>query len=221
MFLTLSLSFLFSRTTETNNQYGPDYSHSSQKNTLVGLQTRPSKIHSQTSETSTTRDSSVQTQIDQNRQLNQWENSKYVHDHYPWQKSQLGSQSKPNRIQPINTNIYDSRRERETSRLSNISKTDSIQFKQKFIEKNSTGNLQTISPTSWSVISQHQNDQQQLEIYEKTSTYQSDVSASPSSHDELIGDNSSTPSRTYRLLINDQQQPIDGRYVVPSNKYIY
>ena len=27
----------------------------------------------------------------------------------------------------------------------------------------------------------------------------------------------STPSRTYRLITNDQQQPIDGRYVVPSN----
>ncbi len=63
-----------------------------------------------------------------------------------------------------------------------------------------------MSPTSWSVISEHQNDQ-------KTNT----LSISPSSHQEFIEENSITPSRTYRLINNDQQ-PIDGRYVVPSNK---
>jgi len=70
-----------------------------------------------------------------------------------------------------------------------------------------------MSPTSWSVISEHQNDQQQIDIYQKTNT----LSISPSSHQEFIEENSITPSRTYRLINNDQQ-PIDGRYVVPSNK---
>lgn len=137
---------------------------------------------------------------------------------------QIGSQSKPIRIQPINSNIYDLRRERETSRLSNISKTDSIQYddkqiKQKILDKNSSGNFPVNSPTSWSIISEHQNDQQQLYIYEKTNLYQTELSISPSSHEELNRTSSNTPSRTYRLIIDDQQQqPIDGRHVVPSNK---
>lgn len=54
--------------------------------------------------------------------------------------------------------------------------------------------------------------------------YQSQLSISPSSHEELNRENSNTPSRTYRLIIDDQQeqqQPTDGRFIVPSNKYIY
>jgi hypothetical protein len=226
-FLKHFSNFLFSRTTpEINNQYGSDYSHGSQKPTLVPVQTRPSKINFQTFETPINRNSSIQTQIDQNQQVNQWQNSKYGNDHYPWQKSQVGSRSKLTRIQPINPNNYDSRREKETSRLSNISKTDSIQydekqFKQKILDKNSSGHLQRNSPTSWLIISEHQNDQQQLNIYEKPNTVQSELSISPSPHDELSRENTNTP-RTYRLMIDDQQeQPIDGRYAVPPNKYIY
>jgi hypothetical protein len=124
--------------------------------------------------------------------------------------------SKPIRIQPIlsttNTNNYNSRRERETSQLSNMSKTDSIQIKQKIMEKNSTGSFQSRSPTSSSLISE-----QQFEISNKTNPYQPE---SLSSQDESIENNSSTP-RTYRLMINDQQQqPLDGRYVIPSNKFV-
>ena len=185
----------FSRMNESNNQYGPDYSHNAQKNGLVSLQSRPSKGHFQTNEISTNRNSMIQSQTNPN--------------HYPWHKSQ----SKPTRIQPIlstNTNNLNSQRERETSRLSNTSKTDSIQqTKQNILNKNSINNYQIKSPTSWSIISEHQNDQQNTEI-----------STSPSSHDELINENSSTPSRTYRLTTNDQQQPLDGRYVIPYNKYI-
>jgi hypothetical protein len=195
---------------ETNGQYELDYTHGTQKSTSVASQSHPSKVYYQTNETPTTRNSSIQSQIDQNRQL------------HPWTKSQLGSQSKPTRIQQINnTNNYDSKQERETSRLSNLSKTDSIQFKQKIIEQNSTENLQTKSPRSWSIISDHQNDQQQLKINQKRNIYQSEVSTSPSSHEELIQENSTTPSRTYRLMNNDQQLSIDGRYVLSSHKYIY
>jgi hypothetical protein len=188
---------------ESNNQYGPDYSHNAQKNGLVSLQSRPSKGLFQTNEISTNRNSILQSQTNPN--------------HYPWHKSQ----SKPTRIQPIlstNTNNSNSQRERETSRLSNISKTDSIQpNKQKHLEKNSINNYQIKSPISWSIISEHHNDQQQFGIYETTNT---EISTSPSSHDELINEDSSTPSRTYRLTTNDQQQPLDGRYVIPYNKYI-
>jgi hypothetical protein len=126
----------------------------------------------------------------------------------------------------INTNNSNPQREREASRLSNISKTDSLQpnekhFKQKIIDKSSIASFQTKSPTSWSIISEHETNRQQLESHEKTSQDQSEISTSPSSHDELINENSNTPSRTYRLIVNDQQQqPLDGRYVIPSNKYI-
>jgi hypothetical protein len=93
-----------------------------------------------------------------------------------------------------------------------MSKTDSIQIKQKIMEKNSTGSFQSRSPTSSSLISE-----QQFEISNKTNPYQPE---SLSSQDESIENNSSTP-RTYRLMINDQQQqPLDGRYVIPSNKFV-
>ena len=160
----------------------------------------------QTYETIRTQNSSNQSQIDQ----------------YPWQKQH----TKPNRIEPINPNIYDSRRERETSRLSNISKPDSIpydekQSKQKIIEKKSTKHFQRYSPTSWSAISEHKNDQQQKEIDEKTNSPLSDLSRSSSSHEDLKREKSSASSRTYRLVTDEQQQqPVDGRYVLPSNKYL-
>jgi hypothetical protein len=202
---------------EINNHYGSDYLHGTQKPTSIS-----SKNQLHTFETSTTH----QAQIDQNRNLNQWQNSKYGNENYRWQKTQFNSQPKPTRIEPINPNLYDSNRERETSRLSNLSKTDLIQFdnkqiKPKIIQKTSTNHLSSQSPTSWSIISEHQ--QQQQEINGKTKTiFQSELSVSPSSNDELIEDNVSTTSRTYRVITNDQeeQQSMDGRYVLPSNKYV-
>jgi hypothetical protein len=79
------------------------------------------------------------------------------------------------------------------------------------IRKNSTNHFQSRSPTSWSIVSEHQ---------PQINTYQSELSTSPSSQDQFIEDQENTPSRTYRLITNDQQ-PIDGRYVVPSNKYVH
>jgi hypothetical protein len=128
------------------------------------------------------------------------------------------SQPKPRRIEPINPNLYDSRRERETSRLSNQSKTDSSLFddksiKQRLIKRDSTtSHLQSRSPTSWSIISEHQ---QQFDIDDKLNTYQSELSTS-TSNDQFIEENENTPSRTYRLMTNDQEL-IDGRHVIPSN----
>ncbi|CAF4841939.1 unnamed protein product [Rotaria sp. Silwood1] len=215
----------FNRTTEINSQYGPDHLHGTQKTPISTLQSRPSKVQFQPFENPTNRNPSNETHIDQNRQSNQWRNSTHENHHYPWHKSQAGSILKTTRIQPIqpkNTNIYDSKRERETSQLSIISKGDSIKSDEKklnpkIVGKNSTNNFQLKSPTSWSIISEHDNDQQQFEPYEKIKTYQSESSPSPSSHDELIEDNSNTPPRTYRLMNNNQQKLHDGRYIIPSN----
>ncbi|CAF1070982.1 unnamed protein product [Rotaria sordida] len=217
----------FNRTTEGNSQYGPDYSHGVQKKPITKLQSRPSKVYFQTFENLTNRNPSIETQMDQNQQSDQRRNSKYENDHYPWQKSQTRSTSKPTRnqaIYPKNTNIYDSKQERETSELSNISKGDSIQSdgkkfnNQKIIEKSFThNNFQSKSPTSWPIISEHENDQQEYEIYEKITIYKSELSTSPLSNNDLIENNSNTPPRTYRLMNNNQQNLLDGRYVIPSN----
>ncbi|CAF4090956.1 unnamed protein product [Rotaria sp. Silwood2] len=216
----------FNRTTEANSQYGPDHLHGAQKKPISTLQSRPSKVHFQTFENPINHNSPNETQIDQNLQSNQWRNSKYENDHHPWEKSQNESILKTIRIQPIHpkhTNIYNSKREREISQLSNISKGESIQsdekkFNPKIIEKNSTNNLQSKSSTSWPIISEHDNNQQQFDIYEKITTYQSQLSTSPLSHDELVENNSNTPPpRTYRLMNDKQQKLLDGRYFIPSN----
>jgi hypothetical protein len=92
------------------------------------------------------------------------------------------------RIQPTNSN--------------NQSKTDSTQT-------NRNRFFQTRSPTSWSVISDHQINQQQLNTYETSSS-------SSSCHQQPIDDKS---TRIFRVIIKDRQQPMDGRYVIPSDKY--
>lgn len=101
------------------------------------------------------------------------------------------------RIQPINSNLSETKRERETSRLSFVSKTDS---KQRIHE-----NYQQQSPTSWSTISKHQTNQQQLQF---------DRSRSPSSQTNFHRDISNASSKTYRL---NQQQTNNDKYHQPSN----
>jgi len=121
------------------------------------------------------------------------------------QKSQVGSMNtllQTTRIQPTNPNTYNTRREREDNQFNKTSKAELIGKK---IEKNSNTFFPRRSPVSWSVFS----DQQILELYESSS------SSSP--HDELINDNLST---THRLIITDEQKPLDGRYVIPNNKYV-
>ena len=180
---------------------------------------RPAKVHFQTFEDPKNRNS---TRVDKHhRQVKQWQNFKYDNDDNSWRKSQVESISKTSQIQPIiskNTNIYNSQQERETSHISNIDSTQSNEnkFKQTIIGKHFIGRK---SPISWSVQPEHRinQQQQQFEIHEKLP---SELSISPSSHEELIRENSTTPLRTYRLLNNDSQQLIDGRYVIPSNKYV-
>lgn len=97
-----------------------------------------------------------------------------------FQKYELNpSNQKLSRIQPIEPTKH----ERETSRLSLISKPKiSDDFPRQ-------------SPTSWSTISKHQTSQQQVQI---------DFSRSPSSQNNFQRDISNASSRTYRL--NEQQQ---------------
>ncbi|CAF3522726.1 unnamed protein product [Adineta steineri] len=182
----------FIRTSEINNQYGSD---NIPKYTSIDVQSRPAKIHFQSFEPLPIRNPILLTQIESN----QWHNSKH--------------KSKPNRIEPINT--YTFHREREISRLSDMSKTESIQSKQQIHEKNSVNNFQSRSPTSWSVISEHQNEQQKLQNFNKLNIYESESESS--SQDELIENNSRTPSRTYRLMTNDQEQSHNEKHIIPSN----
>jgi len=58
--------------------------------------------------------------------------------------------------------------------------------------------FQTRSPTSWSIISDY---------------YQSSSSSS-SPHNQFINDKS---TRTYRFIVIDEQKPLDGRYVIPTD----
>lgn len=168
---------------DISNQYGSDYSHRPQRNILIDAQTRSRR----TSEIPT---------IDPNQRK------------IPLQKAIL-SQGKSTG----NSNLSDSRRERETSRLSNLSKTDSIPINDQPIK---TKILKTKSPTTSSIVSQRQTHPQ-IDLTNKTHLFQPELSISSSSHDELIEENLDTPSRTYRLKCNEQ--PLDGRHVIPSNTY--
>jgi len=84
-------------------------------------------------------------------------------------------------------NINNFRREYDLNRLSKTR-----------IQKPTNQFFQTRSPTSWSIISDH---------------YRSSSSSS-SPHNQLINDKS---TRTYRLIVIDEQQPLDGRYVIPTD----
>ncbi|CAF3426014.1 unnamed protein product [Rotaria socialis] len=209
------------RTNELNSQYGSDYLYGAQNKSLVTSQSRPSKVHFQLYESSTYLHPLIETQTNQNRRRN----SNYENDEHAWQKPQTTSMPKTTRTKPIipkNTNITELKREREISQLSNISKVDSTQyddmkFNQKRIEKSSTGSFQTKSPVSWSIVSEHHNDQEQYEVYEKSNNYPSELSISPSSHEEFTENNGNTSSRTYRTMKIDHQQLFDGRYVIPSH----
>lgn len=107
------------------------------------------------------------------------------------------------------TNLSDLRpRERENSRLSNLSKTDSMSIndhppsiKSKIPKKTSLHPLPPKSPISSSIVSHPH-------------SLQTDLPLSPSSHDE----NLHTHCRTYRLMTDEQ--PLDGRHVIPSTKYV-
>jgi hypothetical protein len=66
------------------------------------------------------------------------------------------------------------------------------------IQKPTNRFFQTKSPTCWSIISDH---------------YQSSSSSS-SPHNQLSNDKS---TRTYRLIVVDEQKPLDGRYVIPTD----
>ncbi|UJR24856.1 hypothetical protein I4U23_006225 [Adineta vaga] len=123
---------------------------------------------------------SYDTQTQSNRNLNE---------------HQIKTTSKTVRIQPIlSTNIYPLQREREISRLSNNSQPESIQSKQQIHGKESTVSFQSRSPTSWAVLSEHQ---QKLE----------------SLQDENHLDE---PSHTYRLVTIDHEQSLDEKYVIPT-----
>jgi len=95
------------------------------------------------------------------------------------------------RIQPTNMNNH--QRENEQNRLSKNRE-----------QNNENRFFQTRSPTSWSVLSDHQ----RYDHYESSSS-----SCSP--QNELINDKS---THTYRLIVIDEQQPLDGKYVIPTDK---
>jgi hypothetical protein len=95
--------------------------------------------------------------------------------------------------QTMNTNNI--QRDNELNRLTKINLT------QRNKEQNKSNRLfQARSPTSWSIIS----EQHRYEL-------------SPSLHKESINEES---TRTFRFIPNNEQQPLDGRYVIPTNKYV-
>ena len=111
------------------------------------------------------------------------------------------------------SNLSDRRRERETSRLSDLSKTDSIPKPNQHIKSK--------SPTSSSSILSHRqihHHQPQSDSNTKNSPFEPELSICSSSHEDLIEENVNPPSRTYRLITNEQ--PLDGRHVIPSTKYV-
>lgn len=225
--IIICIIFLFSQTTEPNSQYRSDYLHGSKQKSLVPSQSRPSKIHFPSYENPTNRYIIIETQTDPNHHRNPWKNPNNENDSYQLQKFQNGSTSKVTRMQPIfpkNANIYELRREREITQLSYMSKEDcsrhdETKFDQKYIEKNSNDSFQIRSPISWSITSEHRNDQQQYEIYEKTNVNKSVLSTSPLSNEELIDDNFTANSRNYPITPNDNKQPVEGKYSISSNKY--
>lgn len=111
-------------------------------------------------------------------------------------------------------------RERETSRLSNLSKTDSMSIndqppiKLKIRKKTSLQPLPQKSPTSSSIISSHPHS----DMTNKTNSFRPELPLSPSSHDEFLDENLNTHCRTYRLMTDEQ--PLDGRHVIPSTQYV-
>lgn len=91
-------------------------------------------------------------------------------------------------------NHFHLQREREITRLSDVS----VHSKQPTTEKASAISFQSRSPTSWSVISEHQTDR-------------------TSSQDNPIDDQVDTPPRTFRLPIDE----VADRGTLPSTQYVF
>ncbi|CAF1587059.1 unnamed protein product, partial [Adineta ricciae] len=105
------------------------------------------------------------------------------------QKPQIGVTLKTVRLQPfVSTNTYQLQREREISQLSDTSKAESTPTKQQTVDKDPTVDFRSRSPTSWSVISEHQKHE--------------------SSQDDLNEKNNDEPLHTYRIATNDQEQTV-------------
>lgn len=164
--MCLTFLCLFSKPNGFHSQHGV------QKYPYSDSQNRPSK----TFESSSNRNSILLNPI-------------YLNDQQTKQKSQLGVTSKTVRLQPfVSTNTYQLQREREITRLSDTSKAESTPTKQQTIDKDPTVDFHSRSPTSWSVISEHQKHE--------------------SSQDDLDENNNDEPPLTYRLVTNDQEQTV-------------
>lgn len=122
-------------------------------------------------------------------------------------------QNQTEQIYPINP-----RRKSPTESINNLLRTTRIQPMNinnrrqedelnRSRQKNTSRLFQVQSPTSWSIISDNQTNHYELS------------SSSSSPHNELINDKS---THTYRVILIDeqQQQLLDGRYVIPFNKYV-
>jgi hypothetical protein len=122
-------------------------------------------------------------------------------------------QNQTEQIYPINP-----RRKSPTESINNLLRTTRIQPMNinnrrqedelnRSRQKNTSRLFQVRSPTSWSIISDNQTNHYELS------------SSSSSPHNELINDKS---THTYRVILIDeqQQQLLDGRYVIPFNKYV-
>ena len=88
----------------------------------------------------------------------------------------------------MSTNTYQLQRERDISRLSDTSKAESTPTKQQTVDKDPTTDFRSRSPTSWSVISEHQKHE--------------------SSQDDLNEKSNDEPLHTYRIATNDQEQAV-------------
>ncbi|CAF0979092.1 unnamed protein product [Rotaria sordida] len=113
------------------------------------------------------------------------------------------------RIQTMNINNI--QQETEINRFNNTSKMNLTEFNQ--TQKNSNRTFKIRSPTSWSIVSDHQINQQQQQQQQQYDLYESSSSFSLSH--ELIDDKS---TRTHPLIATDAQQPFHERYVSPDDK---
>ena len=179
-------SFSFSQTVNQNKEFESEYPP---RNALLPFPSRPTKL---------IRTPHVQHQNEQNREFSQ----RQVSPTGPMTNLLLTS-----RIRATETN-NNRRDNNEVNRLNNSSKIDSVPVNRK--DKDSNRMLESRSPSSWSVISNHQISQQEHYLYESSSS-------SASLRHELIDHRS---INICRLIVTDEHLiPSETRFI-PAQRYV-
>ncbi|CAF4696674.1 unnamed protein product [Rotaria sp. Silwood1] len=156
------------------------------RNTIPPFKTSPSKV---------IRIPNIDYQAEQNQEFNSRQNSL---------TESMNNSLRTSQIQSMNINHI--LQDNEANRFNNASKINTIEFNK--VQENSNRIFEARSPTSWSIVSDHQiNQQRQNDLYESSPSF---FSSYELSDDKL--------THTYGSIITNEQRPLHERYVLPDDK---